>query len=145
MPRKPKAKPPRIRTGLRETVALSLPRPKGTDAMRTGKLPVPRLMVVRGVRLCIYTPRFPKAREVAGWRLYVAVDGAVLLDGVPLTTMLRIYDMHGSAPVRDDAVDVCILTPRDEPVDVHVAVEWHGRGERTRLPEGLEVRVDGDY
>lgn len=145
MPRKPKAKAPRLLLTRRETVAVPLPRPKGRDGMSTGKLPVPHLMVVLGVRFASYMPKWPTARMVAGWRLYVAVDGAVLVDGAPLSTVLRLPTDLEWHPFRDAGTDICILTPREDPVDVHVAVEWHGKGKRTRLPKGMEVRIHGVY
>lgn len=135
----------RFTEALSETVAVPLPRPKGEDGMRRAKLAVPHLMAIHGVCVACYGVEIPQTKDVKGWRLYVAVDGDVLLDGAPLQAVLKHYGAHGALPFRDAGKDVCILTPRDAPVEVAVAVEWHGKGKAKRLPAGLEVRIRGLY
>ena len=142
MPRKARKQKrlPRVVPSPRVSLTLPLPRPRGVQGMKIGKLPVPDLMCLYGMTLGC--PFGLPTRDFAGWRLFVNVDDAPLVDGENLTTVDRAI-LAASSAVRSESVQIRILTPRDEPVDVVVGVEWHGRGKPRRLPKGVEVTIHG--
>ncbi len=130
-----------------------VPRPKGKQGVTVRKLPVSpngdgaRLTMVSGVMLrAPYVDVRVHSGHVAafvGWRLYVDVDGAMLIDGAPLTKVFT-ECWRNMRPVREGAEQVVVLTPRDPAhVEVAVGVEWTGKGKPRRLPADLTLAVCG--